>query len=99
MGNRKFTEDVKHEVVRLRLAEGRTYQSITDEWGVSRKTISAWCTQFSEECQSKAQTNPEYVNEAESMGEILKLRKENDELKKEVLFLKKAAAFFAREID
>ena len=56
-------------------------------------------TQFSEECKSKAQTNPEYVNEAESMREILKLRKENDELKKEVLFLKKAAAFFAKEID
>ena len=49
MGNRKFTEDVKHEVIRLRLEEGRTYQSITNEWGVSRKTASTWCAQFSEE--------------------------------------------------
>ena len=99
MGNKKFSAEVKREVVRLRLEEGRTYQSITNEWGISRKTISTWCTQFSEECQNKAEIDPEYTNEAESMREILKLRQENDELKKEVLFLKKAAAFFAKEID
>lgn len=33
------------------------------------------------------------------MKEILKLRKELEEAKKENLFLKKATAFFAKEID
>ena len=37
--------------------------------------------------------------EYDNMKEMLKLKKENDELKKEILFLKKAAAFFAKEID
>lgn len=33
------------------------------------------------------------------MKELLKLKRENKKLFKENLFLKKAAAFFAREID
>lgn len=33
------------------------------------------------------------------MEAMLKLKKENEELRKENLFLKKAAAFFAKEID
>ncbi len=33
------------------------------------------------------------------MKEMLKLKKENEESRKENLFLKKAAAFFAKEID
>ncbi len=48
-----------------------------------------------EECQN----NPESQNEYDSMKEIRKLRKEMEELRKENLFLKKAAAFFAKEID
>ena len=33
------------------------------------------------------------------MKEMLRLKRENEELRKENLFLKKAAAFFAKEID
>ena len=35
----------------------------------------------------------------DNMKGLLKLKKENDELRKEVAFLKKAAASFAEEID
>ncbi|EFE90328.1 hypothetical protein GCWU000341_02962, partial [Oribacterium sp. oral taxon 078 str. F0262] len=35
----------------------------------------------------------------DTMEAMLKLKKENEELRKENLFLKKAAAFFAKEID
>jgi len=38
-------------------------------------------------------------NTIDYMKEILKLRKEKEELQKENLFLKKVAAFFAKEID
>ncbi len=47
----------------------------------------------------KAQANPDAPNEMELMKENLRLRKELEEAKKENLFLKKAAAFFAKEID
>ncbi len=79
--------------------EGRTYKSITAEYGVSKASISKWCSEFSKECQMKAQANPDAPNEMELMKENLRLRKELEEAKKENLFLKKAAAFFAKEID
>lgn len=37
--------------------------------------------------------------EYDNMQEMLKFKKENEEPRKETLFLKKAAAFFAKEID
>ena len=86
-----YTPEFKKKIVRLHLEEGRTYKSITAE--------SKWCSEFSEECQAKADINPNTLNEAELMKEILRLRRELEESRKENLFLKKAAAFFAKEID
>ena len=83
-----YTPEFKKKIVRLHEEEGRTYKSITAEYGVSKASISKWCREFSEECQ----TSPEIKEEYDYMKEMLKLRKEN-------LFLKKAAAFFAKEID
>jgi len=94
-----YTPEFKKKIVRLHLEEGRTYKSITAEYGVSKASISKWCTEFSQECQTKAIANPNTPNEAELMKENLRLRRELEESKKEILFLKKAAAFFAKEID
>ena len=93
-----YTPEFKKKIVRLHLEEGRTYKSITAEYGVSKASISKWCSEFSE-CQAKADINPNTLNEAELMKEILRLRRELEESRKENLFLKKAAAFFAKEID
>lgn len=94
-----YTPEFKKKIVRLHLEEGRTYKSITAEYGVSKASISKWCAEFSEECQTQAITNPDSPNEAELMKENLRLRKELAEKEKEINFLKKAAAFFAKEID
>ena len=94
-----YTPEFKKKIVRLHLEEGRTYKSITAEYGVSKARISKWCSEFREECQAKADINPNTLNEAELMKEILRLRRELEESRKENLFLKKAAAFFAKEID
>ena len=94
-----YEPEFKKKIVRLYIEQGRTYKSITDEYGVSKASISKWCSEFSEECQAKARLNPETTNEMEMMKENLRLRKELEDAKKEVLFLKKAAAFFAKEID
>ena len=94
-----YAPEFRKKIVRLHEEEGRTYKSITSEYGVSKATISKWCKEFSQECQKKAITNPESPNEMELMKENLRLRKELEEAKKETLFLKKAAAFFAKEID
>ena len=92
---RSYTPEVQKKLVRLQMGEGRTFKTITAEYGVSKASISKWCREFSEECQ----TSPEIKEEYDYMKEMLKLRKENEELRKENLFLKKAAAFFAKEID
>ena len=89
------TPEFKKKIVRLHEEEGRTYKSITAEYGVSKASISKWCSQLRVECQTSPQTKEEY----DYMKEMLKLRKGNEELRKENLFLKKAAAFFAKEID
>ena len=71
--------------MRLHEEERRTYKSIPAEYGVSRASISKWCSQLWEEY--------------DYMKGMRKLRKETEELRKENFFLKKAAAFFAKEID
>lgn len=90
-----YTPEFKKKIVRLHEEEGRTCKSITAEYGVSKASISKWCRELCEECQ----TSPKDKEEYDSMKENLRLKWENDELKKEIAFLKKAAAFFAKEID
>ena len=93
-----YTPEFRKKIVRLHIEEGRTYKSITAEYGVSKASISKWCSEFSKGCQNKALQDPDSLNEVELMKENLRLRKELEEAKKENLFLKKAAAFFAKEI-
>ena len=73
--------------------------SITAEYGISKETLRRWCNEFQQECQAQSLHAPSSANEAEIMKENLRLRKELAEKEKEILFLKKAAAFFAKEID
>ena len=96
---RSYTPEFKKKIVRLRLEEGRTMKSITTEYGISKETLRRWCNEFQQECQAQSAQSPASVNEAEIMKENLRLRKELAEKEKEILFLKKAAAFFAKEID
>ena len=92
--SQNYTPEFKKKIVRLHEEEGRTYKSITAEYGVSKASISKWCSEFSKECQTDPQAKEAY----DSMKENLRLKREIEELRKEIAFLKKAAAFFAKEI-
>ena len=94
-----YEPEFKKKIVRLHLEEGRTYKSITQEYGIPKSAISRWCEDFSKECQQITKADPTAVNEADLMKENLRLKRELEEKNKEILFLKKAAAFFAKEID
>ena len=91
----QHTDDFRKKVVVLHLRDGRTIASLAAEYGVSKATVSNWVKANREECQ----TNDEAKSELELLEEIRKLRLEKAELEKENDFLKKAAAFFAKEID
>ena len=93
--SKHYETEFKKKIVRLHLEEGRTLKGLASEYGVSKASISNWLSQFRNECQ----TNEEAKEDYDYMKENLRLRKELTELQKENDFLKKAAAFFAKEID
>ena len=90
-----YEEEFKKNVVRLHWEEGRTLKSLADEYGALKAAISKWIKTYREECQ----ISPDSKNEYDYMKENLKLRKQLEEMDKENRFLKKAAAFFAKEIE
>ena len=92
---KKYEPEFKQHGVRLVLEEGRTITSVNQEFQLGEGTVRGWIRQFQEECE----TNPELNTTKDLYEENRKLRKELEELKKENLFLKKAAAFFAKELD
>lgn len=94
---KNYEPEFQKKIVRLHLEEGRTIKSITQEYGISKSAVQRWCSQFREECRKSSQINPAAPNDADIMQENLRLRRELEEMKKENLFLKKAAAFFAKE--
>ena len=93
--SRNYQPEFKKKIVRLHLEEGRTLKGLAEEYGVSKAIISIWVKKFREECQINEEAKADY----DYMKENLQLRKQLTELQKENEFLKKAAAFFAKEID
>ena len=93
--SQQYEAEFKNKIVRLHLEEGRTLKSLQDEYKVSKASITIWIKQFRTECQINEEAKGNY----DYMKENNRLRKELEEVKKENLFLKKAAAFFAKEID
>ena len=93
--NQNYEPEFKNKIVRLHLEEGRSLKGLAAEYGVSKASISNWTKQFREECQTNEEAKADY----DFMKENLKLKRQLAELQKENNFLKKAAAFFAKEID
>lgn len=91
----RFSEETKKKVVKFHIQDGRTIASLSAEFGASHAAISNWIKNYRQECQHNDEAKSEY----DLMQEIRRLRQEKAELEKENNFLKKAAAFFAKEID
>lgn len=91
---KKQDEEFKKQLVHAYM-QGTSYSQLEKEYGVAKSTISGWVKKYSEECKytSKSQSDHPYANE------IHDLNKKIAQLEKENLFLKKAAAFFAKELD
>lgn len=85
--------ELKEHIIEQHLRYGRTVRSLSAEYGYPPSTISKWCRKF----QQDAAADAEKAASLAAMEENLRLRKQLAELEKENDFLKKAAAFFAKE--
>ena len=92
---KNYEPEFRQKIVRLVLEEGRTLKSVNEEYSLGEGTVRGWIRKFEEECES----TPEAKDTKDIYDENRKLRKELAESQKENAFLKKAAAFFAKELD
>lgn len=86
-----YTEEFKHDAVALVTEQGYTIMEATRSLGISNNLIGRW------------KREQEEIENGESLSrdersELICLRKENRELKMEKEILKKASAFFAKEM-
>ena len=92
-----YNDDFKREVVSAYMAGNKSTAELAAEYNVAKSTVTEWAKKYGEECQYKNTTQK--TNESDSASEIRRLNQTLKEKDKEIEFLKKAAAFFAKEID
>lgn len=95
--NKKYSEEFKRGVVEEYLS-GKSSEMVATEYGISRTSVNTWVRKYSEECQYTTKGNKKLVGD-EAAKTIRELNRALEEKDKEIRFLKKAAAFFAKEID
>ena len=91
----RYSEDFKKEVVKAYMAGDKSIHPLAVEFNVAKSSVSKWANEYREECLYTTYTTSE-SNDAKEIRRLNQLLNEKD---KEISFLKKAAAFFAKEID
>jgi transposase len=89
---RKFTPEYKAEAVQFVVTSGRPIAETARSLGIVEGTLGNWV--------NKARDNGDFKErplELSERAELERLRKENQQVKMERDFLKKAAAFFASQ--
>jgi transposase len=90
---RQFTDAFKSEAVRLTRESGRPVAQVARELGISDNVLYRW---RSEQQQVESQGCTRQSMRA-AQDELSRLKRENETLTTERDFLRRAAAFFARE--
>ena len=90
---RRFTDAFKLEAVRLIRESGRPVAQVARELGISDNVLYRWRT---EQRYVESQGGTRQSMRAEQ-DELTRLKRENETLRKERDFLRRAAAFFAKE--
>ncbi len=85
---KKYDEDYKKNIVKL-YENGKPIADIAREYGINRKLIYVWKDKYGTITTSTGETTTNY--------EILKLKKELNDIKIENEILKKAVAIFTKK--
>ena len=88
----KYSEEFKAQGVREVVEKERTIASVATSYDLVSQTVGNWVARY-----RKEHATDQDRKKASESAEITKLRAENRELRQENEFLKKAAAFFAKE--
>ena len=89
---RDFTPEYKDEAVKLVINTGRPVTTVAHELGINAPVLGRWVSAF-----KARNTLGETAMSEPERAELLRLRKENADLKLDRAFLKKASIFFAQE--
>jgi transposase len=89
---RKYTQEYKDEAVELAVSSGRPIAEIARDLGIHEATLGNWVNIAKK--SGKLKDKPLETGER---AELKELREENRRLRMERDFLKKAAAWFAKE--
>ena len=92
---RQFTREFKLEAVRL-VTKGNSVSKVAGQLGIRPDMLRHWKQQV-EGSVSKKEVFPGHGNVASSEQEVRRLRRELEQVTQERDFLKKAAAYFAKE--
>jgi len=92
----KYTLEFKQDAAKLVNDKGYTHQQAADNLGVSLSAIGRWAR--AEQSPAAASSAKKKVLNLTDQDELTRLRKEVEQLRMEREILKKAAVFFAQEL-
>jgi transposase len=90
----KYPEQFRRDAIELVGSSDRPLRQIARELGVNHETLRSWVNTAKKEAEAGPPTADPAVTD-----EVQRLRKQVAELQKEKEILRKAAAYFAREMD
>jgi transposase len=90
---RRFTPEQKAQAVRILKESGKSIREVAQDLDVPQSSLSRWAQQ----AQVDVEQDSNGTLTTDERAELAKLRRENRVLRQERDFLKKAAAFFAKD--
>ena len=91
-----YTREFKQEAVRLMESTDRPATEVAMELGIRRNQLYKWKEQLAK--KGDAAFSGAGRPKTENLSELALLKRENEQLREENEILKKAAAYFAREL-
>lgn len=95
---RKFTPEFKREAVRLLESGDRSGAAIARELGIQRNRLYKWQEEIQKHGDNAFPGLGKRTRQSDQAEEIARLKRELAAAREEAAILKKAAAFFAREL-
>ena len=92
ISRRRFAQEFKDELCREVITTSKPIKAVADAYGVGAETLRNWLVKYRD-----ANGGTEEDLTLTERARLKELERENQELKAEAAFLKKATAYFARE--